>query len=159
MYEAVLGLLLVVAGLNRSARPFALVMGLNWAVNYILATQYGLYAWVSVVDSAAFIAMALMTSRAPRWWSFIVAEMAFAAVIVHAAYWTSLFFGLYLGHQYQIILNGAFLVSAFILVIGGFDVAGNFATLIDRSRCTPRMRGSRLHTRTKTVESSREDAR
>lgn len=159
MYEAVLGLLLVVAALNGAARPFAFIMLANWAVNYFIVSRYGLYGWVPAVDAACFIGMALFTVRRPHWWSFLVAEMSFAAVAVHAAYWSAISFGLYLGPEYQIVLNGAFLVSALILVFGGYDIAGLVASIGCSLFFSPRLRGSRVHTRTETVENAKEDAR
>lgn len=124
IYEAVLVLLLVASLLKSDAHPFASVMVVNWAVNYTLAGQYGLYSWVAAVDGAAFIALGWLTLRRPRWWSFLIAELTFLSVAVHAAYWLCFGFGLYFGPQYQIVLNGAFILSALILVIGGYGIGG-----------------------------------
>lgn len=144
MYEAVLFLLLVSALVKPDARPFAAVMVANWVVNYIVAGQYGLYAWVSAVDGAAFIALGWLTLRHPRWWSFLIAELTFLSVAVHAAYWLCFGLGLYFGPQYQIVLNGAFILSALILVIGGYDLGRLVGSVFNRIAHAAHLRGRRL---------------
>lgn len=144
IYEAVLSLLLVAASFNRDARPFAAVMAVNFVVNYILAGEYGLYSWVAAVDGAAFITLAWLTLRCPRWWSFLVAELTFLSVAIHAAYWLAFGLGLYFGHQYQILLNGAFILSALILVIGGCGLGRVVGSIFNRIAHAYYLRARRL---------------
>lgn len=144
MYEAVLFLLLVAALVKPDARPFAAVMVANWVVNYIVAGQYSLYAWVAAVDGVAFIALGWLTLRHPRWWSFLIAELTFLSVAVHAAYWLCFGLGLYFGPQYQILLNGAFILSALILVIGGYGIGGLVGSIFNRLALAAYMRARRL---------------
>lgn len=144
-YEAVLFGLLVAASVKSDARPFAAVMAANWAANYIVAGQYGLHSWVAAIDGAAFVALALLTLRHPRWWSFLIAELTFLSVAIHAAYWFAFGLGLYFGHQYQILLNGAFILSALILVIGGYDLGRVVGSIFNRIAHAANMRARRLH--------------
>ncbi len=62
-YEAVLFLFLALAALNRAARPFALVMAANWAVNYAITGGDGLYVLVPAVDALAFAGLACLTMK------------------------------------------------------------------------------------------------
>lgn len=145
MYEAVLFLLIVAASVKSDARPFAVVMAANWAVNYVVAGQYGLYSWVAAIDGVAFVALALLTLRRPKWWSFLIAELTFLSVVIHAAYWLSFGLGLYFGHQYQILLNGAFILSALILVIGGNNLGRVVGSIFNRIAHAANLRARRLH--------------
>jgi hypothetical protein len=159
MYEAVLGLILVVAALNRAARPFAFVMLANWAVNYFIVSRYGLYGWVPVVDAASFISMAFLTLHHPKWWSFLVAELAFSAVVVHVLYWTSYGFGLYLGQQYQAVLNASFILSALILVIGSYDIWRYVGAAIDSLARLSHIGIRRARTTHQVAKNHQEDAK
>lgn len=122
-YWTALLIILGAALFPKASRPFAVVMLLNIVANETLISQGGhLDPWVSAVDGVAFIALAALSwFRERKWWAFMVAELAFAAVVVHAAYWTAHGFGLYFGQEYQVILCGAFIVSAAILAFGGYD--------------------------------------
>lgn len=121
MYEVALAFLLTLGVLNKACRPFAAVMVANMALNYYLVLQHGLFIWVPAVDAAAFIAIAALMLLRPSWWSIMVFELAFAAVLTHVAFLLLDRFGFFFGGEYQTILGGAFLLSALLLVYGGYD--------------------------------------
>lgn len=152
MYEAVLSCALVPLLFNTRARLFAVVMIANWLANYVLARQYGLFPLVSVSDAMAFIAIAALTIRHPHWWSFMVAQLAFSAVLVHVMYWTTYGLGLDYGRQYQTALNGAFLLSALILFYGGYDVGRLVGSAFNRLALVLALRRGLLHSRSKAVQ-------
>ena len=159
MYEAVLAFFLVLGCLNKACRPFAAIMVANMAVNYLIVLKYGLFIWVPAVDAAAFIGMAWFTLKRPSWWSFLVCELAFAAVVSHVVYWTLDAFGLYFGPQYQIVLGGAFILSALVLVFGGYD-GGKLVGAAWRSLArTHDQRRRHGYSGSSAVQDHREDAR
>jgi len=159
MYEAVLIFLLSLGCLNKASRPFAAIMVANMAINYLIVIQYGLFIWVPVVDAAAFISMAWFTLKRPSWWTFLVSELAFAAVISHVAYWTLDAFGLYFGSQYQIVLGGAFILSALILVLGGYDVGKLVGTAWRSLASAFDMRRRHGYSGSSAIQDHSEDAR
>lgn len=130
MYWTVLFALLSAALLKRQSAPFAVVMLLNVAANEMVVRQDGLYAWVTATDGTAMVMLALLTwFWARKWWSFLITELALGAIAVHVTYGILSGFGSYYGDPYQDILNGAFMVSAMILVTGGYDL-GRFVGVL-----------------------------
>lgn len=145
IYEAALFGLIVAASVKSDARPFAVVMSANWAANYVLSGWLGLYAWVAAADGIAFITLAAMTLWRVRWWSFLIAELTFLSVVIHAGYWFLFGLGWYFGPQYHTLLNGAFILSALILVIGGHGIDRIVGSIFNRIAHAANMRARRLH--------------
>lgn len=159
MYEAVLIFLLALGCLNKASRPFAAIMVANMAVNYLVVLQYGLFIWIPAVDAVAFVGMAWFTLKRPSWWSFLATELAFAAVVSHVGYWTLDAFGLYFGPQYQIVLGGAFILSALVLVLGGYDVGKHVGAAWRSLARASDLRRHHGYSRSSAVKDRHEDAR
>lgn len=160
IYWTVLFALLSAALLKRQSAPFAVVMLLNVAANEAIVRQDGLYSWVSAVDGVTFVALASLTwFHARRWWSFLITELAFAAVFIHALYWIAFGIGLYYGHQYQMLLNSAFLLSALILVFGGYDLGRFVGSAWNSITLAYHLWACDVHSGPKPVQSRREGKR
>lgn len=122
MYEAVLLVLLVAASLKSETRFAAFALLFNWACNYFLVIEYGLFDVVPHVDGITFILLAGMTFFKPKWWAFLIALFAGAATAAHVVQGAALGMRVDISYEYFTFLRGAFILSAAILVIGGYDL-------------------------------------
>lgn len=157
IYWTVLFALLVAALFRKQSLPFAVVMLLNVAANEAIVRQDDLYAWVAATDGTAMVMLALlMWFWARTWWAFLITELALGAVAVHVAYGLLLGFGAYYGDPYQDILNGAFMVSAMILVVGGYDLGRFVGIFWSRASLAHHLWICNVSSRAKPLKSNRE---
>ncbi len=156
MIYAVTMMALGLAVFNRAARPFALVMLANAWANSLITAHPDIYVWVSASDGIAFIALAVLTIRHPAWWSFLISELAFGAVVAHAVYWTLFGFGLYYGVEYKKVLDRAFLLSALTLFMGGYDIGNLVGSAWRRLTGAPDLRRRHVYPRHKAGRKNQE---
>ena len=129
IYLALLGVLMALALLNRSARVFAIVLAGVWGATAAMQ-HFALFEQTPYVDAVAFNALVILMLRRPSWWSGVVCAISCVTMIVHLAYWQAYYLGLWFGVEYMYALQGLFLISVAVLVIGGYDAFERLGSIL-----------------------------
>jgi hypothetical protein len=141
MFTALTVLLLALALLSRSARAYAIVFALvtvgvwltEWAQFNIAAPASDpliFYKIPAYLDAFAFsgIGVIMITERL-MWWKVAVLALSLVTVLYDVWFWFAYYLGASVGPEYIPLLQGLFLISLAVLVIGGYDVAARVGLL------------------------------
>lgn len=129
IYLTLLGVLMALALLNRGARVFAIVLAAVWIATDLMQ-RADLYEQMPYVDAVAFNAIVILMLRRPSWWSGVVSGLSCVTMLVHLAYWHAYYLGLWFGVEYMYALQGLFLISVAVLVVGGYDVFERLGSIL-----------------------------